>query len=110
MSSHSVYESYVKRLTLTGCITVTPENIASLINQTNSAISKNNPQMCSAFEELIYSIILHDSVTYNNMIGNVPKFVQPSTKDIRRTEIAFAEMPQHLLQILYTVIMDVRKM
>lgn len=110
MSAHNIYESYVNKLTTTGCINVIPVSVATLVNQTNISIEKSNPQMCSVFEDIIYTIILHHCVINNDMIGQIPKYIKVMMGNSRKIEINFEDMPQSLLQILYTIIMDIRKM
>lgn len=110
MSSHCIYEAYVKNLRQTGCINVVPSSVANLVNQTSISIENHDRSSVKIFEELIYTIILHHCVTYGEMVGQVPKYVNMIMGTSKKTEINFANMPQTLLQIIYSIVMDIRKL
>lgn len=107
MSSHYIYSSTFEKLSKSGSRNITTVELASLTNDVMRSISVKYPARVNEVEELLYSIILHDAITYNgfkNVFGTYP---YNCYWEKGRLVFDTNKLPVHLCQILHTILIEI---
>lgn len=108
MSTHNIYNNIFARLSSNGCRDITCEELSSLANDTLRNILHKNPHQCDEIEEMIYSIIYHDAIIYQNLTRDSKKHPYMANQPRGKNKIDFdcVNLPMHLRQILFTFFND----